>query len=90
MRRTCALKVGGVVDSWEPRRRWEAVERRRPKDGRGGGASGETRGERDGDRGDGGDGGLGGESSCEVDRSLKDMVEALTGWTGRRELVFRS
>ena len=67
----------------ELRRRWEAVERRRrEKEGRerGGGASGETRGERGGEGEKGGEGE--GRRPCEAEVSLDDMVEMRAGWAG--------
>lgn len=76
--------MAGVVEAFEPRRRWEAVERRRANEGRGGGASAaETRGERDGDGESEGDAGLGDERRSEADRCLEDMAQASSGWPGK-------
>lgn len=86
LRRTRDLKSGGVFERCERRRRWDAGERKRLNDGRGGGASG--RGERDGDREDEGDDGLGDESNWGADGFLGSMVEAILGWIGSRVLVF--
>lgn len=57
----------GLVETCEPRRRREAVERIRANEGRGGGVSAETRGERGGDGESKGDERRGGADGCVED-----------------------
>lgn len=81
------MNEGGVER--ELRRRWEPEgRRRREKEGRGsgGGASGETRGERGGEGEKGGEGGEG-RRPCEAEVSLEDMAEKRAGWAGVAGLV---